>query len=724
MDKNQLTTTNELTPQEPYERLLIRIGRLDIIENNKSPLELFNINPCAQTLRTISKRDQTSEMVIAAINGEIQTKNFNGPILQYVSKKLLTPEICKLACYQHPDNLKSIPKNVVTKEMKKIANQTKRKLKEEEKRPCTPSNASSVPVRFPFEQSAPALFTADTSPASIPLPDVPKTKALVPAANDKMFHELEDISNPLSFPVYYISDIHLEHQLDLQGKTYPEIEELIESKVSELVDSIPTKKTPGIILIGGDTAHSVELESVFFRILRHKFSSTMPIIAVLGNHELWDGDPMHGSLRPVNTIIHNYRKGCACGILENNLWLWNQGNKPILLSERALLDASDDELSGLCNRFAPIILGGIGFSGHNPKFNASSGIYRNTVSAEVDAERSDRFKAVYDKVLRCAGSRCVIVLTHTPMENWSSNAHYNPNWVYVNGHTHINTLIRQDDGTTVLSDNQVGYYPKPWHFNCFTISGRYDIFANYDDGIYTIEPQQYRIFNQGQGIKANFKSLDQVYMVKRDGTYMFFQEKDRKTYMLAGGQRKSVTHDIQYYYNNLSRYKEAVKAAFMPYHSALQTLSKEVKQFGGFGTIHGCIVDIDFWNHIYLNPVDGKITPYFARDMIDKLMFSTVPDLLRNSPQPPERLLGNFKTARNRGKLPILTAHSKNKNLTLSTAPEVVLDLEMYEPSRTMRSVQYVLEQNIVRIWKEEVLDMLSEGNELDYNNSPLLSAH
>ena len=194
--------------------------------------------------------------------------------------------------------------------------------------------------------------------------------------------------------------------------------------------------------------------------------------------------------------------------------------------------------------------------------------------------------------------------------------------------------------------------------------------------------------------------------------------------MLAGGQRKSVTHDIQYYYDNLIRYKEAVKAAFKPYQSALQKLSNEVKQFGGWGNIHGCIVDIDFWNHVYLNPFDGKITPYFAPDMDYKFPFSTISALLKNSPQPPKNLLEKFKAASANGKLPILTAYSRNSKFTLATVPEVVLSREMYEPSRIMRSVQYIFEQNVVRIWNEEILDMLSVNKDLDHNRQPLINSH
>lgn len=71
---------------------------------------------------------------------------------------------------------------------------------------------------------------------------------------------------------------------------------------------------------------------------------------------------------------------------------------------------------------------------------------------------SNQFKKVYDKINRCAGDMQVIVITHTPIYDWANDP-VNPNWVYINGHTHQNSLIRKQDGTTILSDNQVGYKP-------------------------------------------------------------------------------------------------------------------------------------------------------------------------------------------------------------------------------------------------------------------------
>ena len=94
-----------------------------------------------------------------------------------------------------------------------------------------------------------------------------------------------------------------------------------------------------------------------------------------------------------------------------------------------------------------------------------------------------------------------------------------------------------------------------------------------------------------------------------------------------------------------------MKAACGPYEDALRTISREVKAFGGCGTVHGCIVDIDYYNHIYLNPFDGKATAYYAEDICSRDTFKSVPALLQA--RVPD-LLAAFERADGTGSLPVL----------------------------------------------------------------------
>lgn len=518
--------------------------------------------------------------------------------------------------------------------------------------------------------------------------------------------------------IYYITDIHLEHQLaehprDIAKLSLPEMRCRINDKISELLASVPD--THDTLLIGGDVADSIELEALFYKQLSSILDGWQGrIIAVLGNHELWDGDPMGlKPARPIDEIVADYRQEMPSKVtlLENELFIVYKGLRSEILDEQTILNAKVEELTEVCANSTFLLLGGIGFSGLNPVYNAEMGLYRATVSTEEDIARSRRFRAVYEKVLASAENLRVIVLTHTPMVDWS-DARYNPKWIYISGHTHQNTLLLQRDGTAVFSDNQVGYMPKRWHLNSFTIDiHKYDPFKGYSDGIHQIMHEQYVEFNRCQGIMMqSMKYPGDLYALKRDGVYMFVLESTRGLCLLEGGRRHKLDYDIDYYFDNLPEYIRKVRSAFAPYQKALSMISDEVNAIGGSGTVHGCIVDIDWFNHVYLNPFDGKVTPYFAMNMTDKLVFKNMESLLKSSPFPPQLASGDSMLARysamtKEGKPPLLS-HNTNKKWELATVPQVVLDKWMYEPSRIMRSIQYIFDQNVLRIWNDAILSI------------------
>ena len=520
--------------------------------------------------------------------------------------------------------------------------------------------------------------------------------------------------------IYYITDIHLEHQLvkkplDIVKLSLSEIRERIDNKIAELLASVPDN-TRGTLLIGGDVADSVGLEALFYEQLTSYTKHHRPwwgdIFAVLGNHELWDGDPMGlKPARPVDEIIADYRQAVPNGVtlLENELFIIYKGLRKAVLDEKAILNASAEELAEACSNSTFLLLGGIGFSGLNPVYNSEMGLYREVVSTEEDIARSKRFRAVYEKVLASAKNVPVIVLTHTQMADWS-DAEYNPKWIYVSGHTHQNTFLLQSDGTSVFSDNQVGYKPKPWHLNSFTIDvHRYDPFKDYPDGIHQITRDQYVEFNRCQGIMMqSMKYPGDLYALKCDGVYMFVLESASGLCLLEGGRRHKLDCDINYYYDNLPDYIRKVRGAFAPYQKALSIISDEVRALGGSGGVHGCIVDIDWFNHVYLNPFDGKVTPYFALNTTDKLVFKDMKSLLESSPCPPllrsgESMLARFNAMAKEESLPVLSRKA-NKKWELATVPQVVLDRSMYEPSRIMRSIQYIFDQNVLRVWNDAIL--------------------
>ena len=88
-------------------------------------------------------------------------------------------------------------------------------------------------------------------------------------------------------------------------------------------------------------------------------------------------------------------------------------------------------------------------------------------------------------------------------------------------------------------------------------------------------------------------------MVKVDKYYLFLAQFPNSLCILNGGQLKKLKHEnLSYYYENLLKFSRFVIKATVPIQKTLTDVSKYVKSFGGDGTIHGTIVDIDFYNHI------------------------------------------------------------------------------------------------------------------------------
>lgn len=578
--------------------------------------------------------------------------------------------------------------------------------------------------------------------SKLPIPKaVPTEHGLVVRGKSELtIHDLSKGDSAVN-KIYYISDIHLEHQLSkvidrIQDKPkeyqVAYITETIRKRVKEMVADV---NESDMLLIGGDVAHSVELSSIFYHELYCQWHGGL-IVSILGNHELWDGTGPKEWMNPdfksraVEDIVADYRTVLNRGrivkterdqaldeliereryvksiLLENELYVQYKGKDPVVLSEEDIINATCDDLADLLAKCNFIVLGGIGFSGLNPMINAEQGLYRKAVvSLDEDQKRSERFRKVYEKVKACASEWRVVVMTHTPVYDWTTEDCVK-NWIYVNGHTHKNVLRMSDDGVTVFSDNQVGYAPKKWHLNSFTIDRLwYDPFERYEDGIYEINSDQYMDFNRGRGIKSNGCAYDgKLYVLKRNKMYMFLLKSARSLCLMVGGQRKGLPDwGVQYYYDNMQRYAECVKKLIKPYQDVMLRISEEVKRFGGWGTVHGCIVDISFLTHIYVNPYDGKVSFYYAWDTMSRKPYQSVQKLLE-SEEP--GLLEQFLAERQKNNLPLLGGDKADEIEEAEKAiiPEWVFGNEMYEPSRIMKAIQYVWEQNVIRIWNDEVL--------------------
>lgn len=571
-----------------------------------------------------------------------------------------------------------------------------------------------------------------------------KTELMISAENEvveaiSVLHDVDLISdtalNDTSFKIYYVSDIHLNHKL---LKAFPinatelEVKMYIRRLVKKMLDSATDITYYDYLLIAGDISFNFEISTLFYmelvKYIKMKFRSPQQIVVVLGNHELWDfnrrGDA-YSNLFTLDEVIQQYRElfsSLGIRFLQNDLLLSNG----MIVPEKQLKTIDQDELRHICLKSSFAILGGLGFSGLNSKFNATHGIYRQTIqSLDEDIKQTSQFKFIYDKVKSVLGNDKVIILTHTPKKNWSDEK-YNRNWIYVNGHTHRNDYCC-DGEKTFYSDNQIGYYSTNIGLKHFKLSRVYDVFKYYPNGIYSISREQYLDFNRGLEIKVTFNRTGIIHMLKNNNVYCFILENQDtgRIYLLNGGQINNLEHnDINYYFERMAYYSDAIKSVFHDYNQALKSISNSIKKIGGTGTIHGSIVDIDFYNHIFLNPEDASIAPYFAWSIDDKYFYPNVKELLLAQRKDLYDNYIKLLDGENEGIQP-LKGEIKARGFEMS---RFIPDTDMYRPSRVMRSLQYLTEVNVIRIWNDHIMDFQIQINNkakdlrADKNDTLLLS--
>ena len=165
--------------------------------------------------------------------------------------------------------------------------------------------------------------------------------------------------------------------------------------------------------------------------------------------------------------------------------------------------------------------------------------------------------------------------------------------------------------------------------------------------------------------------------------------------------------DINYYYETMDILSLAINQAMKNYNNTLKEISKSIRSIGGDGRIHGCIVDIDFFNHIYLNPYDGKVSYYYATSIIDKHVYNSLKSLLSHHNK---KLLENYESKNNaENNLSIILANNQIQNVSIT---EYVPDTLIYSPSRQMLTIQYLTELNVIRFWSDKIIDKIK--NDLD----------
>ena len=473
--------------------------------------------------------------------------------------------------------------------------------------------------------------------------------------------------------------------------------------IQRIVDTI-ANETGSLLLIDGDVASDIGIFQLFVKILSKTLRRNIQVVFTLGNHELWSFPGVK-----IEQIVSKYRailEECGMHLLHNDLFYKEDCGLPTdpntgihLIKYRDLCQMNETQISDRLRSARYVILGGLGFSGYNLEFNADNGIYRMTVDRTAEIKESKIFEDLYNRLRPILINKNTIILTHTPKKDWCREERPDKNYVYVSGHTHRNCFY--DDGEyRVYSDNQVGYHNENPHLKTFLIDNDYDCFSDYEDGIFEITREQYNDFYRGENISMTFqREINVLYMLKKDGYYCFIHKsRSGSLAILNGGAMKKIKNqDIQYYYDNMDVMISTIKTPLDKFTSFQTHIADMVKRIGGVGRIHGSIIDIDFYNHIYVNPIDLSLTGYWASDMINKIVYPSIPALLEE--KCPTIFDEYIKLPKDNSENPL----ALKQQTDVAILPQMYLDTNIYRASREIKKMQK-LSSNILSVWYENTL--------------------
>lgn len=239
---------------------------------------------------------------------------------------------------------------------------------------------------------------------------------------------------------------------------------------------------------------------------------------------------------------------------------------------------------------------------------------------------------------------------------------------------------------------------------------------NYEDGIYDITVQDYWTYFRNKSdtfVRPKFSRTDHIKFLKHGGFLMFISVSTTDSIcLLHGGYLRKLEKPIQYYYDHLPEYGNKVLAIFSKYWDGLYDISRYVQRIvGGIfpARVHGCIVDLDYFNHIFLNPFDGTITPYYAETMSSRHTYQNLASLM--SAQMPELLpLLKKEQLKAPASLALEERTVQHHSLALTSQEiishsDIVYGTDMYGVSNRLKVLQTIYDYHLVSVWYDSIIE-------------------
>lgn len=521
---------------------------------------------------------------------------------------------------------------------------------------------------------------------------------------------------------HYVSDLHFDDKIAKHKTIFSRKEKIIEKVLSKAVsnihksieafDELPNGEScQNIILIAGDVSFDINVVERFIKKLREESNTKyVKIFYVLGNHELWDGKSGIDDAYDLNYITSKYKSMLNkydVILLNNEIYISMYDRTDIVLSYDELKSREyKKEIEKALSNCEYVIYGGIGFAGNNEEFNTDVGIYRNLdISRDDEKELSSLHSCTLNSLLKKYKNKPLICLTHMPPKDWYDFSSDTSKCIFVSGHTHRDLYYKDSTGT-YYSDNQIGYDGESYYAKQFFIDlNKKGIFVQ--EGIHKIKLIDYYFYFPYNKLSLLFD--DELYFLCKDGIKMFVSKnKNGELSILNGGVKKKLDRkDIEYYYDNLSKVSSILIDSFDGFNKYINEVSKTVKKLGGNGKIHGCIVDIDeVFNKIYVNPFDGKITPYTAPELFSgkRTIFGNIEQLLIDTPHDTDETKRmRTKYLSNSKDYPLMLANNVS-NIRIDTYSDTEDFILAYKTSRKFKKIQSLFEDGILKEWDEEFI--------------------
>jgi predicted phosphohydrolase len=494
---------------------------------------------------------------------------------------------------------------------------------------------------------------------------------------------------------YYISDLHLDQKKDKKGDIIKikNKKKYLKEQISYLMNNIDDYEN-NLLCFLGDISENLSLSKDFFSLLREEYSGK--ILYCLGNHEYYGfkknknlKESFLQSLRSLNIIVIG---------INGQLFAIDKYNCVRIVKYMNVYEIKS--LIYCC-------------TGCGIKDLTRSITLNEEEESLIAKEQNENYQKAID--ISKKFNLPLIIMSHYNPEAYIENIIYDKNIYYLYGHTHWNNLKRD---LNIYADAQIGYEEKPCYCKELYIERIPHKFESFENGIHKISLNDYYSFickNSSFSMsppKPNSKYWNgNIYMIKKDIYYMFFIKYSKSLCILSGGARHTANYDLDYYFTH---FEEQIQLQCYwvkdNWYSYMKKIGEYIKNIGGMGHIHGAIIDIDFYNHIFVNPLDGSIMPYYSpmvdNGIVERFAYKTISELIMN--HCPELIYNENKYQID---FPLKYALIESNNTQLTKEENNIMD---YKINRKFgHNLQRAIENNIISIW----IDINKDENNNNNNN-------